>query len=171
MINSYTFTESNTFTETHAKHIAMKVATDLKRIQRFYGKPSDSFIIEHSVEIIMLLKAGFLKRIIYGFQQYGEWIEPTLRYTASDLNNIYENDDDPGKITPGKNISEARFTSFLEHSDSWFELSLDKQTEFEKKLPFQRSFGTEPQVNGYLVRDLTYSAGGRAVYRESLRSF
>lgn len=171
MTNSYTFTKSDTFTETHAKHIAMKVATDLKRVQRFYGKPIDSFIIEHSMEIIMLLKAGFLKRIIYGFQRHGEWIEPTLRYTASNLNNIYENDDDPGKITLGKDISGARFTSFLEHSSSWFELSPDKKNEFEKKLPFQRGFGTEPQVNGYLVRDLTYSAGGKAIYRESVRSF
>ena len=46
MSYSYTVTESTTFTVTHARHIAAKVATDLKRLQRFYGKPSDSAIAD-----------------------------------------------------------------------------------------------------------------------------
>ena len=40
-VHSYSYTESTTFTVTHARHMAAKVATDLKRMQRFYGKPSD----------------------------------------------------------------------------------------------------------------------------------
>ena len=42
MSNSFTISEATTFTITHARHMAAKVATDLKRIQRFYGKPSDT---------------------------------------------------------------------------------------------------------------------------------
>ena len=39
MSSNYTTTTtiSDTFTITHAKHIASKVATDLLRFQRFYG--------------------------------------------------------------------------------------------------------------------------------------
>lgn len=46
MSYSYSYTESSTFTLTHAKHMAAKVATDLKRMQRFYGSPSDAKIAE-----------------------------------------------------------------------------------------------------------------------------
>jgi hypothetical protein len=44
MTVSYTFSESTTFTLTHAKHMAAKVATDLKRMQRLYGYPSDAIL-------------------------------------------------------------------------------------------------------------------------------
>jgi hypothetical protein len=37
-MSSYTITESaTTFTVTHARHMAAKVSTDLKRMQRLYG--------------------------------------------------------------------------------------------------------------------------------------
>ena len=42
---------------------------------------------------------------------------------------------------------------------------------FEKRLPFQRGDAAEPPVNGYLSDDLTYSSGGRALNRASLRSY
>jgi len=35
MASSYTISETATFTLTHAKHMAAKVAADLKRLQRF----------------------------------------------------------------------------------------------------------------------------------------
>lgn len=44
MSSSYTTTETKTFTLTHARHLAAKVATDLKRLQRFYGGISDERI-------------------------------------------------------------------------------------------------------------------------------
>ena len=40
-MNSYTVSQTNTFTVTHARHMAAKVAADLKRMQRLYGQPSD----------------------------------------------------------------------------------------------------------------------------------
>ncbi len=44
MTGSFTITESQTFTITHARHMAAKVATDLRRLRSFYGKPSDKEI-------------------------------------------------------------------------------------------------------------------------------
>ena len=55
-----TFTESSTFTVTHARHMAAKVATDLVRMQRFYGFPSDADIDAYEEEVIALLKAGYI---------------------------------------------------------------------------------------------------------------
>ena len=41
MTRSYTDTGTQTFSRAHAKRISFKVATDLKRMQRFYGRPTD----------------------------------------------------------------------------------------------------------------------------------
>ena len=60
MSYSYTFSEVESFTVTHARHMAAKVATDLKRMQRLYGSPSDASIANYEAEVIELLKAGYL---------------------------------------------------------------------------------------------------------------
>ena len=59
MSYSYSLSESETFTVTHARHMAAKVATDLKRMQRFYGSPSDSEITDYEAEVTAFLKAGY----------------------------------------------------------------------------------------------------------------
>jgi hypothetical protein len=58
MSSSFTITATTTFTLTHAKHMAAKVATDLKRLQRLYGSPTDAAIADYETEVIELLKAG-----------------------------------------------------------------------------------------------------------------
>ncbi len=171
MSYSYTVTKSATFTVTHARHIAAKVATDLKRLQRFYGKPSDSTITDYETEIIALLKAGYLDTVSYGFKRDVEWIEPMLRYTAQELAGAAANDDDPGRVRPGADISGASFYSFLTYSAAWDELTGTEKAAFKNRLPFQRTGGSEPGVNGYLEQDRTYSAGGRALNRASVRSY
>jgi hypothetical protein len=60
MSDSYSYTESKAFTVTHARHMAAKVATDLKRMQRFYGKPSDESIADYETEATEMLRAGYL---------------------------------------------------------------------------------------------------------------
>lgn len=171
MSYSYTFSETVTFTATHAKHIAAKVATDLKRMQRFYDDPDDIDITNYEIEVIELLKAGYLGTVTYGFRRYGNWIEPTLQYTARELTSMSASDDDPGRVRPGANISGAVFYSYLTYSTAWYNLSEAAKNEFKKRLPFQRSNAPEPGVNGYFSEDRTYSAGGRALYRARVRSY
>ena len=162
MSYSYTVTETETFSATHAKHIAAKVATDLKRMQRFYVDPDDTDITIYEIEVIELLKAGYLGTVIYGFRRYGNWIEPALKYTAQELTSMSASDDDPGRLRPGANISGAVFYSYLTYSPAWHNLSAAAKSEFKKRLPFQRGGAPEPGVNGYFSEDRTYSAGGRA---------
>lgn len=69
MSDSYSYTESRTFTVTHARHMAAKVATDLKRMQRFYGKPSDENIADYESEATEMLRAGYLDTVTYGFKR------------------------------------------------------------------------------------------------------
>lgn len=167
---SYTIAGTQTFTITHARHMAAKVATDLRRMQRLYGYPSDTDIAEYEQEVIALLKAGFLGTVTYGFQRNGNWIEPTLRYTDSDLYGG-GTDDDPGRIRAGKDISGASFYSYLTYSAKWQNATAAEREAVKKELPFSRTGASEPGVDGYLENDRTYSAGGRALNRSAVRSY
>ncbi|HEV2146274.1 MAG TPA: hypothetical protein VGR37_02565 [Longimicrobiaceae bacterium] len=171
MSSSYTVTEAVTFTVTHARHIASRVATDLKRMQRFYISPIDAHIAAYETEAIELLKVGYLDTVIFGFMRDGRWIEPTLRYRARDLAGASAKDDDPGRVRPGADISGASFNSHLTYSAAWHNLSDAERHSFEQRLPFKRSGAAEPGVSGYFAEDRTYSAGGRALDRASVRSF
>ena len=167
---SYTYSESTTFTISHAKHIVAKVGTDLKRIQRFYDQPSDDQIVEYVIEAIELVKAGYLDTVTYGFRRHGNWIEPTVRYTAIEIMDVRLDDDDPGKIRPGASVVGASFYSYLNYSYSWRLLTTSQKDDFKSRLPFQRVTRSALGVEGRFIRDLTYSAGGRALNRSSLRS-
>ena len=167
-MSSFTTSDSYSFTITHARHLAAKVATDLKRIQRFYPSSlTDNQILSYEQELIVYLKAGFLNRVIYGFMKDGEWIKPTLQYTAKELADLYYAiDDDPGKIRPGHDVAGAHFASFL-ISDYGNASEAEKES-FKKELPFDRSIGTEPSANGYWQSDLTYTSGSRSLNRSHL---
>jgi hypothetical protein len=171
MSYSYTLSETRTFTVTHARHMATKVATDLKRMQRLYGRPSDSEISSYEAEITEFIKEGYLAIVTYGFWREGDWIEPTLRYTARDLAGTTANDDDPGRVRPGANITDATFYTYMTYSAAWIGLSDPDKEAFRKRLPFVRGGAPEPGITGYLSEDRTYSAGGRALIRASVRSY
>lgn len=171
MSTSYTFSDTISFTLTHAKYLASKVGTDLKRMQRFYGLPSDVSIGEYETELTELLKAGYLGTVTYGFRKSENWVEPALRYTARDLAGLTPNDDDPGKVRPGIDVTGAQFYSYLTYSAGWSKLTTAQQEAFRRTLPFSRTGANEPGVNGYMVSDLTYSSGGRALNRSTLRGY
>jgi hypothetical protein len=170
MSYSFTTTESSTFTVTHARHMAAKVATDLKRMQRLYGSPTDAEITAYESEITDLLKGGYLDTVSYGFKRDDQWVEPTLQYTARELSGTAANDDDPGRVRPGANIVGASFYSYLIYSNVWDLLSESDRDTIRRRLPVTRSGAPRPTVNGHLTNDLTYSSGGRALARASVRS-
>lgn len=169
MTTSHTFSSSETFSVTHARHIAAKVATDLKRMQRFYDEPSDDWIRQYEDEIIELLKGGYLDVVTYGFKRNGAWVEPTLIYQASVLAGMSAADDDPGKISRGANVSGASFSSYLMYSARWRAAGESEREAVTQRLPFRRTSADAPLVGGYVVHDRTYSAGGRSLARSSVR--
>lgn len=170
MSYSFTTSETSSFTVTHARHIAAKVATDLKRLQRFYGSPSDDSIDAYEAELTTLIKEKAVSSVTYGFKRNDKWIEPALRYTAQDLDGAAGSDDDPGRVRPGRNVEGAVFHSYLIYSDSWNRLTDSQRDAIRKTLPFARGGAAEPGIDGYLDQDRTYSSGGRALSRASVRS-
>ena len=171
MTYSLSYTDTLTFTRTHARHMAAKVATDLKRMQRFYGRPGDGKIADYEAEAIEFLKEGYLGTVMYGFRRNGNWIEPTLSYTARDLAGASANDDDPGRVRPGSNITGASFYSYMTYSYLWGLRSGAEQKDFTRRLPFERNGAPQPGIDGYLSPDLIYSSGGRALERATVRSW
>lgn len=170
-MDSYTYSSTQTFTLTHARHLAAKVATDLRRMQRLYNEPSDKWIADYETEVTELLRQGYLGTATYGFKRNGEWIEPTLRYTANDLYKG-STDDDPGRVVPGKNVVGATFYSYMTYSLAWDKLTGAQQNAIKQALPFQRTGADQPSVanGGYFAEDKNYSAGGRSLSRASVRS-
>ena len=171
MSSSYTTSSTQTFTLTHAKYLASKVAADLKRIQRFYGSPSDTQITSYEGELTEYLKAGYLSEVSYGFKRDDNWIEPTVKYTAKDLAGMCGNDDDPGRIRAGADISNASFYSYLIKNYAFYLLSETEQSKFEDSLPFKRAGAPTPGISGYISSDKSYSSGGRALDRSSVKSY
>jgi len=170
MSSSYSVTESQTFTVTHAKHMAAKVAADLMRLQRLYGSPSTQWILDYEEEVKVFLKAGYLDTVTYGFKRDGKWIEPTLKYTASELTSG-DVDDTPGRIRPNADITGASFYSYMTYSAAWRNASQNERDAIKGQVPISRSGADEPAVNGYLTSDLSYSSGGRALNRSTVRSY
>ena len=170
-MSSYTTTETSTFTITHARYIASKVATDLKRFQRFYGSPSDDLINRYEGELAGLLKHDAVDNVVYGFQRNSLWTPASVRYRAIPGGSLAA-DDDPGKIRPGIDVGGAHFTSFLSYSSSWFGLSQADRESIESGLPIQRTTGAAPNLeSGAWSDDLSYSAAGRGLGRSSVRTW
>ena len=168
MSSSYTTTETNTFTIAHAKYLASKVATDLKKFQRFYTNgPTDEWIDRYERELAVFLKYKALSWVVYGFKRGDKWTEASVRYTMLPDGTLAF-DDDPGKIRPGLDVNGAKFTSFM-----WSDFSAltDQQRKtLEGELPFQRGDGTVPELEvGYWADDLNYGAGGRGLGRATVR--
>src|SRR3989338_6418496 len=169
MSYSTTQTQSNsvTFTISHAKHIAAKVASDLMRFTRFYKNPSIAEINNYEIELTALLKAGYLDKVIYGFYRNDKWVEALMYHAAPDGTLV--GDDDPGKIRPGTDVPGESFTSHLWRNSRWYELSQGEKEAFYAELPIKRSPSAVMELeNGYWSSGLSYSAGGRSITRSTI---
>lgn len=168
-MSSYTITSTESFTVTHARRIASKVATDLKRFQRFYGSPDDVWIGDYEAELVGLLQHEAVDTVVYGFKRNGFWTPASVKYRALPGGALAA-DDDPGKIRPGVDVAGSTFTSFLSYSLAWFALTAGERDRIEQGLPFLRSTGTAPGLEtGAWADDLNYVAGGRGLGRSTVR--
>ena len=51
----------------------------------------------------------------------------------------------------------------MTYSAAWDALTESQKDAFKRRMPFYRTGMAQPSVNGYLVDDKTYAAGGRAL--------
>ena len=79
MSTTFSQSASESFTIVHARYIASKVATDLRRFQRFYTAPSDALIANYEAELVALLKHDVVESVIYGFKRDGKPAREVMR--------------------------------------------------------------------------------------------
>ena len=167
--NTYTVTGSETFTRTHARALALKVATDLYQLKMFYGHITEQNILDYVEELIVYVLGGYLEHIEYGFRRNGNWVPgAVLRYDAS-IALAYTTDDMPGGVRPNIDIRTASWYSFLTLNEDWNKITPQERERVRASSPVNRGSGTEPGTNGLAwVGDKTYSRNGVALQRRTL---
>ena len=165
---SYSYTTSSTFTRTHARHIASKVAADLRQMQVFYERPFPSEIDAYLEELTELLALGYLDSVEYGFRRDGKFIL-SIGYTVASDGTLVA-DDRAGRVPRGVNISGTTWYSYLRKNYKWWALKDVERDKIEQSLPVVREGHPEPQYGaGIFTEDKVYSANGTGVRRRTFR--
>ncbi len=166
---SYTFTTTSTFTRTSARYIASKVMTDLRRMNSYYGWPSEAEIEDYYGELVELLALGYVESIEYGFRRDGRRVV-TLFYPFRVDGSLA--DDRAGGVYARADITGASWFSFLTYNDKWFHLSEGERARIQARLPIRRTTTQPPQDgSGYWITDRAYSADGVGAQRQTFRQY
>lgn len=170
-MSTFSFTHSATFTITHAKHLASKIAADLNVCSRLHGRPTVSQVDSYNEELIELLRYGYLSRYEFGFKRDEKRVL-SWSYEVTSSGNI-ETDDRAGKLSAYVDLSGTTFFNFVWYSSKYNSMSVDEQTTFDGTHPVNRTTGEPPSDGaGYWSgTEKTYSSGGTGVSRRSFRSY
>jgi Bacterial HORMA domain family 1 len=165
---SYSFTKSNSFTITNARHLASKVAADMHLCAQYYGKPNEQRIREYAEELAQYLNEGYLAAYEFGYKKDGVRIV-TWRYKV-DASGAITSDDRSGKVVAYVDVTRATFYNFLTQNSAFFSLSCEEQARFEASLPIQRTVGVLPaDGRGYWTSDRNYYSGGQGLGRQTFQ--
>jgi hypothetical protein len=161
---------AETFTRTHARHIASKVITDLYQCSQVYRSPDADRIPDYESELVEMLLGGFVDEYEFGFKKDGKRVV-CWQYRVNAYGELVGgNDDHAGGVYGRANTTGASYYNFMTYSDEWSELSDSARSQVEARLPFIRGDGSLPGDGaGYWVTDRTYSNGGVSVNRRTFR--
>jgi Bacterial HORMA domain family 1 len=168
MSTSYSF--STSFTRTHARYLASKVAADLRQMQLFYGRPGDAEIADYIEELTELLVGGFLASVDYGFRRYNGWVVALSYSVRSD--GTLTADDRAGRVPVGADITGASWYSYLRYSAQWGSLTQSERERIKNSIPVGRGGADEPQIGSgnIWVEDKVYTSSGTSFTRRTLKS-
>jgi hypothetical protein len=168
MTGSYSV--SQTFTLTHAKHLASKVVSDLYQCRNFYGEPSEAMIAKYQDELIVMLAGGYVKQYEFGFKQNDQRVVSWQYGVNASGDLVGGADDRSGGIYARADISGANYFNFMSYTQAWFDLSQSEQDTVKSQHPISRSTGHLPSDgSGYWRTDRTYSSAGVAIERKTFR--
>jgi hypothetical protein len=157
-------TRSASFTITDARHVASKVGADLRTLNSVYGAPPLGDIDSYVEEVALLLKAGYLNTVDYGFKSGDVW-KLRLRYTATIGGQL--RDDTPGRLPYDAPVAGVPFYSYLRYSTAFLLLDDQVQHAFKLTLPIARTGADEPGLTGGTYGTAaTYARNGQGVGRQ-----
>jgi hypothetical protein len=165
---SSTFTRSQTFTRSDAKYVVSKMAADLYRMQRLYGRPTATEIENTILEVLELLYLGYLRDVHIGFKRNGNWVV-AVRYEAH--NGGLLADDNAGGVPANIEIAGASHYNHLRYGNAFLALTPSEQEKVKASLPWRRTAGDLPgDGGGYWTVDRTYSRNGGGTARSTFRA-
>jgi len=162
MSSSYSTTE--TFSLSHARHISSRVAADMRQMSRYYGYPDEAGIDDFLEELAQYLVKGYLHSFEIGFKRDGRRLF-TLYYEV--LSDGSLSDSRAGGVPAGIDIEGASPFNFLRPSEAFGRMAQSQQEAFRAKLPIKRVFGQAPvDGNGrWITEDRSYAAAGTGLRR------
>lgn len=167
MALSHSYTFSNSFTRTHAKYLASKIAADLYQFKLRYGKPEGDVIDAYQNELIELLGNEWLAFYEFGFLVDGNRLL-SYRYRV-DASGTITQDSAPGGILPRIDVSNAEYFNRVTYSSAWWSLSPEGRERIRGQLPVKRSVTADPtDGTGRWMVERSY-VSGRAVERSVFR--
>jgi hypothetical protein len=168
MSYSYTTTTTESFTLTHAKRLAAKVAADMHQCQWFYGHLTDRQIENYEQELVILLRGEYVESYEFGFETRDGQRVVSWFYTVGPAGDLQGGRS--GGLFPTADISEAVPFNFLSHNSAWTALPQEERDRIEASLPVQRTEGKPPQDGkGYWDSSRSYASGGVAMTRKEFR--
>jgi len=170
-MSTFTHTTSATFTVTHAKHLASKIAADLNACSRLHGKPSLTVVENYNEELVELLRYGYLSRYEFGFKKDDKRVLSWSYEVTSDGN--IATDERAGKMSAYVDLDGTSFFNYAWYSSKYHNLTSDQQAGFKDSHPVNRTSGDPPSdgVGSWSGTEKNYSAGGTGVFRRSFRSY
>jgi len=162
-----TQTTTQTWSRTHARYVAGKVAADLRQMQQEYGKPTDDHLNDLLDELVAYLADNYLDYVEYGFRRGDFWVV-AHKYTAAEIGS-FSTDDRSGRIRRGADISGAHWWSYLVKNARWWNLSQAERDRYEAALRVKRVAGCDASAgtNGW-TPERAYASGGGGVHRSGL---
>ena len=158
---------SYTVSESRARELAGKVASDLQQFSRFYSEPSRDQIPKYLDELEVLLENGYVREYKFGFRRRDAWV---LCYAYTVRGGVLVGGR-PGGIEPGCDISDASYYNYLIYSDAWWRLGDDARRTLRDGLPIQRGGASEPGFEGGTwFEGRVYGAGGVEMARRMYRA-
>jgi hypothetical protein len=165
---SYSYTTTESFTRTHARKLAAKVAADMHQCLRFYGHPTETQIENYQQELVVLLHGGYIKSYEFGYKTKDERRVVSWHYTVSPSGDLEGGRS--GGLYPSADISDAVSFNFLTYSSEWFALSQAEKDKVKAQYLVRRTDGSPPRDgNGYWDSSRHYASGGVAVIRKEFR--
>lgn len=157
-------TTTQTWSKTHARYIAGKVAADLRQMQQAYGKLSDDHLNDLVEELVAYLAAGYLSYVEYGFRSGESWVV-AHKYTAAELGSSLS-DDRSGRIRRGADVTGAFWWSFLVTNYKYANLTQEQRDQFEAGIKIKRKNGNGVSAsNTGWASEKSYASGGGGVSR------
>lgn len=164
-----------TFSITSARYLTSKVAADLRSLHNIYGQPTLLEVAQFAEEAALLLNAGCLDRVDYGFKapaRYGAELQWVLRLRYRVAPGTGRLDALPGGVPVMALPAGAVWASYLVKNAHYDSLPQSDRAALDQSLPFTRTGAPESgTAAGTSTAGRDYLRHGTALSRDDFAAW